>query len=114
MPWDDLPEELRELILQHRAARTIQDRWWRHQHYGHARKLEWDAVRVHLDHIGAWPALAAFSHVRREWRSEPLSWLLMTERTSHIIRWEAHHGLWGARSPLLSQCCVRPASPCIA
>lgn len=101
MGWDDLPAELVALVHAHRAARTIQDRWRRHAHYGHARCHAWDAVRAHLDQVGAWPWLAAYANVRREWRAEPLSWMLVTERTAHIIRWEAHHGLWGRRSRFL-------------
>ena len=71
--WDALPEELRALVLAHRAALTLQRAALRWLRYGHARRAGWPRVRAHLARVGAWPALAPYAFARREWRREAAS-----------------------------------------
>lgn len=99
--WSLLPDELQELILQHRAALTLQCRWLRYAHFGHARRQPWPLVRTHLRALEAWQELARYPRVRREWRREPASWLeSSTWDVSDILR-EATQGVWGAASTRL-------------
>ena len=93
-----LPDDLVRLVWQHHSAMVVQQRWWRCTHYGHARRACWPEVRAHLRAVGAWPTLVAFPQVRREWRSEPLSWLQTDACMARVIRREAADGLWGAPS----------------
>ena len=90
-----LPDEIVDLILQHRAAMSIQRRWLRFSHYGHARRAAWCVVRRHLQLLGAWPHLFVYPKIRREWRSECESWLETDKVMAHTISIEAHHGMWG-------------------
>lgn len=96
--WDRLPPELVELILQHRSALVVQRRWLRVTHYAHARRPIWSNVQRHLCDVGAWPRLALFPMVRREWRQEPGSWLAVDAVVAHGILQEARQGMWGPSS----------------
>jgi len=94
--WDALPEELRDLVLAHRAALTLQRAARRWLWYGHARRPGWPRVRAHLARIGAWPALAPYASARREWRREAASWLALDADGARGILAEAtEDGLWG-------------------
>ena len=97
--WDALPEELRALVLAHRAALTLQRAALRWLRYGHARRAGWPRVRAHLARIGAWPALAPYAFARREWRREAASWLALdADGARKILAEAAEDGLWGAAS----------------
>lgn len=92
----ELPDDAWERVYHHVAALTLQ-RWWRRtSHYGHARRRHWPAVRAHLHACGAWRALVLYEQVRREWRTEALSWLV-TDDFDTIVA-EARAGLWGPRA----------------
>lgn len=99
--WDALPMDVRALILDHRAACAVQQAWRRHAHFAHARHAAWEEVRLHLRALGAWPELARYANARREWRSEPRSWLATDARFVREILQEARAGTWGTASPLL-------------
>lgn len=99
--WDRLPLDVVSLILQHRAAMVIQQRWWRLVHYGHARQAIWYQVRCHLAAIDAYPRLLTYPIIRREWRREAVSWLATDAILVRDIRCEARLGLWGQPSPRL-------------
>ena len=97
-----LPDDVVELILQHRAAMVVQRAWWRVWHYGYARRTE--AWRRVCAHVGvAWRRrLVGYAHVRREWRGEPHTWEATDETTLRAIAREAEvDGLWGRRSTRL-------------
>lgn len=89
--------DLAWLITRHAAAQIIQVHYRRHRLYGHARRASWVLVRAHIGTTCIrllWP----FSDVRREWRSEPESWLSPLDGdTLCAIIDEAYSGLWGAR-----------------
>ena len=93
-----LPDELWDLIFEHRAATLVQRRWLRHSLYSHARKEEWEEVRAHLDAIGMWRPLFPYAMARREWKEEPLSWMYAGACRDAILS-EAEEGLWGRPSP---------------
>lgn len=95
-----LPQEVVDVVGRHAAAMVMQLRWRRFWRYGHARRGErWARVRDHLRLVGAWPSLAAYSHVRREWRTEPESWLLVDDADVCAIEREAREArLWGVPS----------------
>ena len=96
--WDGLPDDVRDLILAHRAALALQRAALRWLLYGHARRAGWARVRAHLARVGAWPALAPYAGVRREWRREGASWLDLDAAGARAIGAEAAEGLWGAAS----------------
>jgi hypothetical protein len=89
-----LPDDVLEYINSHAAAMVIQRVWKRFSLYSHAKHKRWSDVRLHLKTIGAWPSMHTYSMVRREWRTEPESWL-STNNLLDIKR-EAAMGLWGA------------------
>ena len=96
-----MPDDVVELILQHRAAMVLQRAWWRVWHFGHARKVwVWPAVCVRVD-VHWRRRLARYAHVRREWRCEPQTWLLTDVGTLRAIAREAEAGLWGRASTRL-------------
>lgn len=97
--WDRLPSDVHDLILRHRAALLVQRRWLRHVHYAHARYPGWPVVRANLQSLGVWKTLFPYAHVRREWRSEPLSWLFVDDGVAACLRREVRMGLWGTTSP---------------
>jgi hypothetical protein len=99
--WDALPDDVVALVLRHRAATTLQTAW-RATTVRHARHPAWPRVRAHLRGIGAWPALAPYAQVRREWRTEPESWLRTNERVARAIRDEAAAGMWGPAADRLA------------
>jgi hypothetical protein len=92
-----LPDELWDIILEHRAATVVQRKWLRHSLYSHARREEWPAVRAHLDAIGMWRPLFPYVMARREWKGEPLSWMYAGAWRDAILC-EAEEGLWGRPS----------------
>lgn len=99
MLWDTLPPELQAVVLAHRAALVLQRAWLRHTLYGHARNVRWPQVRCHLRRHDAWRRLAPFARVRREWRRECESWLLLDAAEAEVIAKEAWtDGLWGHAS----------------
>ena len=97
--WDQLPDELQHLIMQHRAASTIQGMWLRYTHYAHTHDFPlWHMVRRNMSRYSNWRRLAMYPGVRREWRSELSSWMLVDEDVLHTIYVESELGLWGPRS----------------
>ena len=105
--WDALPCELQRLVLEHRAAMVVQRAWLRYSHYAHARKQPlWCMVRRGLTRYAAWRSLIPYAGVRREWRREPNSWLLLDEEVFRAIHKETAMGLWGDRSPRLDTACT--------
>ena len=94
-----LPDEIVDLILQHRAAMVIQRAWWRAWHFGHVRRL-WPAVCARVD-VHWRRKLTRYAHVRREWRCEPHTWLHTDVPTLRAIAREAEDGLWGRASARL-------------
>lgn len=92
--WDVLPDDLQDLILQHRASLCIQRVWRSHRMFRHARHPIWSRVRRHLG-LEVWKTLVCYSDVRREWRQEPASWLHTPRPTLEAICEEADAGLWG-------------------
>ena len=96
--WDRLPEDLQALILQHRAAITLQCAWFRWSRYHHAKKQSWLHVRNHMG-LDLWRRAIPFALVRREWRTEPESWLSADAAVMHLIADEARMGLWGSACP---------------
>ena len=95
-----LPCDLADLVYQHAASITLQRRWRWFWRYGHARRgARWVRVRTHLRRVGAWPQLLPYAHVRREWRTEPESWLLVDDADARIIAAEARNALWGPCIP---------------
>lgn len=92
----ELPPEVWDLIHRHRAATLIQVRWLRYSLFGHVRKPSWNRVRCVLKEQGLWPTLTKYSMVRREWRTEPESWLYCDE--GETIQREAIDGAWGFRT----------------
>lgn len=95
--WDRLPEELRDLVLEHRAALTLQAGWTRRSLWAHARSDDWAPVATRLCALGVWRRLVPYDAVRREWRTEPHSWCAISPSTAGAILDEAVHGLWGSR-----------------
>lgn len=95
-----LPDELVHHIREHAAASTLQRAWLRHALYGHARRPGWPPVRAHLQRVGAWRSLVRYAAVRREWRTEAASWLLVDD--PDVLAREAADGLWGAHTARLS------------
>ena len=99
--WDLLPPDIHELILSHRSAIYIQKRWRWFTSCGHTRNPLWSSVRGHLFSKGVPKIvceLARYTNVRREWRTEPASWLLTDINDLEIILEEARSSLWGNRS----------------
>lgn len=91
-----LPCDLVALVCKHAASVTLQRRWRWFWRYGHARRrARWERVRLHLRRVGAWPQLFPYAHVRREWRTEPESWLLVNGEDVEIIVAEARSAMWG-------------------
>ena len=99
-----LPDDIVELIVRHAAALTIQRRA-RRRAYRHTRQREWRALRRLLCECLTPSSLDGLSRcalVRREWRTEPASWI--TEVTSDPsipaqILDETARDLWRAPSP---------------
>lgn len=102
--WHRLCPDLTTLILDHRAAMVIQQQWLRYTLFGHGRKKAWPLVREHLRLVGIWPRFAAYERMRREWRHEPMSWILADHTDLQWIEEEAQQGLWGRRSGRLVVC----------
>lgn len=95
--WDAmLCNDLRAMIWRHRAALTIQGSWRRRDLFRHARHPHWPYVKAHLGHA-TWRRLFPYEHVRREWRTEMLSWCYADEFMLDVIHGEAVLGLWGRR-----------------
>ena len=93
-----LPGDLQELVLQHRAASTIQRALCRFFFYAHARNAAWSSVRARLGAASV-RALCGYAQVRREWRTELASWLAAAEPA--VLCGECAEGLWGPRSERL-------------
>ena len=100
-----LPHETCRLIDRHRAALRLQSAWrraleWRRT--SHRRGQEWPQLRRALDRVDrrALPVLERAAGVRREWTSEPRSWLTTlaaedARATLDVIRVECLQGMWG-------------------
>ena len=84
-------------MLCHRAAMTLQRSWLRFSLFGHARRTAWPNVRDHLRRLDVHAHLWQFACARREWRSEPHSWIL-TPTDASVICVEATEGLWGSKT----------------
>ena len=109
--WDDLPSELRDLVLSHRAAQTIQASLSHRFRFRHARRREWGSVRVRL---GGWAVreLWPYPLVRREWRTEPSSWCHTDASYVRLLIDETRYGLWGTPSARLICLCSESDEEC--
>ena len=95
-----LPRDLQDLIRDHAAARVIQH-VFRQTLYRHARHLRWADLRRTLIIsmcVSEFEEFGRSSGVRREWRTEPDSWMYAlrengTTLTRTIIS-EIRQGLW--------------------
>lgn len=94
-----LPEEVWELICHHRAAGQIQ-RLFRCYKLRHTREQDWADLRRLLVLHGDSAELDNLTNnvlVRREWRSEPESWIKELQSNSsiiHLISAEVTQGFW--------------------
>lgn len=94
-----LPMELQELIFDHLAAGRIQ-RCFRHHQMRHVNKREWSNLRRLLVRNGTRAELDVLTRntlVRREWRSEPSSWIREVERMPRlvtVVSAEVVNGVW--------------------
>ena len=91
-----LPTDACTLVVHHMASTIIQLRWLAHTHFRHARQRIWPPVRVFLDAMGVYATLRHYSMVRREWRTEAESWLVVRDAATIIE--ECRTGLWGYAS----------------
>lgn len=106
-----LSEDVVALILEHRAALVIQARYRRHAcprlHFGHACHPEWSRLRAMIDAEGMLQCVYAYPCVRREWRTEPGSWVY-TFRSRESARAlvddviDRHSDRWGRPAPALA------------
>ena len=94
-----LPYDLRYLIQCHLAAYVIQTRL-RIRMYRHVHRNEWQVLRkllaAHLS-VHEFDEIGRNGGVRREWRSEPASWIYELHRNASflpIVLDETRHGLW--------------------
>jgi hypothetical protein len=94
-----MPHDIEELIYQHYSVQVIQShvrRWF----VSHTRRLEWKRLLALLcSAIGSneYTLLQSSRLVRREWRTEPTSWIatLSAENTAMVdICEEVKEGLW--------------------
>ena len=94
-----LPQELRELILHHACAMKIQ-KAVRIYAFRHAKDLNWKFLRkrliIELNYIEI-DVLTKSSLVRKEWRTEPSSWIYMlmhSPSTIAVLVQESKDGMW--------------------
>ena len=95
-----LPEDLAELVYQHGAVMCVQRAWRRYSRVSHARRVDWTTLRAYLIRNGMWRTLVRYPNVRREWRTEPSSWLRTTRAQMRAIAHEAEEDVtsWGVPS----------------
>ena len=102
-----LPDEVWDLIHTHAAALTLQAMVRRRIRprlfFGHATHASWPSLRrLLLCHSDALRGLYPYPLVRKEWRSEPESWLCDDAFDLSCLLGEAtQHGLWGLPCPAL-------------
>ena len=97
-----LPAELVRLIQLHSNAMVIQSAFVNWNLFAHTKRKEWNQIKVRVG-LGNVKQLYPYSHVRREWRTEPACWIDISDATVHTIKDEAvcQH-LWGSCHRLLS------------
>ena len=94
-----LPYDIQELIDHHIAASAIQA-MFRAASYRHVYHCEWPNLRkllVKCVTVEEFDELGYNSGVRREWRSEPASWMYSLRQDPlfpAIILKEVRYGLW--------------------
>ena len=110
-----LPDDIWNLIRDHAAALTIQTalrrRYLARLHFGHIHDPSWASLREELSSRGVLLTMYRYPNTRKEWRSEPSSWLANPhlEALAHEMQ---HLGLWGAPAPRLAvPLCSAPSSP---
>lgn len=97
--FEDLPYEISEYIHKHKCSMCIQNAFRRHM-YKFVQCPEWRYLFPLLMTYMDTECLEVFFenyHVRREWRSEPLSWILtltMDNEEVYQIISEVYNGLW--------------------
>ena len=103
-----LPLDVVGVIVRMTAVARIQRAWRAHRaihRRAYLRCPEWPRLRqaLELSDPGLSQALEVYSGIRREWTSEPMSWITMllsaaSEADLAIIRVECSQGLWGSLS----------------
>lgn len=93
----ELPADVQELVLRHWSAMRIQRSTRRWMWYRHTRRIEvWRRLCAVLP-IGIRRELVCYSHVRREWMSDPSGWFDIGEDDIRAIIMEARNGMWGSK-----------------
>ena len=88
------------LLVEAHAATTCLQRSVRRWFLRHTRHRDWPVLRAHLHGLGedAMRTLGRSRAVRREWTTEPESWLHVHEETVRVLVLEVQAGLWDGSS----------------
>ena len=93
---NELPDDIILLIYQHKASMIIQQKWRDYHYFKHTKHSLWSKLKIFLNENDLFD-LQNYSMVRREWVTEPSSWLTMSPTTAKCIRLECQCGLWGKK-----------------
>ena len=91
---DRLSEDIRNLVMHHLAASVLQCHLTRWHRLRHVVRRAWPLIRARMPR-GVHALLVRHAAIRREWYTEPESWLYIREEDLRQLVVEAGNGAWG-------------------